>query len=85
MKGKACSSDGIPLRFEAALRLPDQVVGLVGADVYTRLGEPQQREEVDRFLTPSREDFGTAAQQLVRRMFPSAPTPNPSAGTASAP
>ena len=30
---------------EAALRLPDQVVGLVWADVYTRLDEPQPREE----------------------------------------
>ena len=36
---------------EAALRLPDQVVGLVWADVYTRLDEPQPREEVERFLT----------------------------------
>jgi pimeloyl-ACP methyl ester carboxylesterase len=54
---------------EAALRLPDQVVGLVWADVYSRLDEPQPREEVERFLTPLREDFGTAAQRLVRRMF----------------
>ena len=65
---------------EAALRLPDQVVGLVWADVYTRLDEPQPREEVERFLTPLREDFGTAAQQLVRRMFPPAPTPSWSTG-----
>jgi pimeloyl-ACP methyl ester carboxylesterase len=55
---------------EAALRLPDQVVGLVWADVYTRLDEPQARVEVERFLTPLREDFGTAARQLVWRMFP---------------
>jgi pimeloyl-ACP methyl ester carboxylesterase len=55
---------------EAALRMPDRVVGLVWADVYTRLGEPQAREEVEQFLAPLRADFVTAAQQLVRRMFP---------------
>jgi pimeloyl-ACP methyl ester carboxylesterase len=45
----------------------DDVVAVVEA---LGLDEPQQREEVERFLAPLGEDFGTAAQQLVRRMFP---------------
>jgi pimeloyl-ACP methyl ester carboxylesterase len=53
---------------EAALRLPDQVVGLVWVDTYTTLGEPQPRKEIEEFMVPFREDFATATQKLVRRM-----------------
>ena len=53
---------------EAALGLPGQVVGLVWADTYTTLGEPQPREEIEKFLAPLRKDFVTAAHKLVRRM-----------------
>lgn len=54
---------------EAALRLPDQVRGLVWVDVYSTLGEPETREEIEEFVAPFREDFVTATRSLVRRMF----------------
>lgn len=53
----------------AALQVPGQVAGLVWADVYSTLGEPRTREELQQFLVPFREDFVTATRDHVRRMF----------------
>lgn len=55
--------------FEAALRLPGQVAGLVWVDTYTTLGEPRTPEESEEFLTSFRQDFVAATRNLVRRMF----------------
>lgn len=54
---------------EAALRLGDQVAGLVWVDTYSSLGEPQTGDEVEAFLAPFREDFASATRALVRRLF----------------
>jgi pimeloyl-ACP methyl ester carboxylesterase len=54
---------------EAALHLAGRVVGLVWADVYSSLGEPRTREQIEHFRTPFRQDFVTATRDLVRRMF----------------
>ena len=54
---------------EAALHLPGRVAGVVWVDVYSKLGEPHSREQVDDFLAPLREDFVTGARDLIRRMF----------------
>ena len=54
---------------EAALRLRDQVVGVVWADTYNTLGDPLTREELEEFLVPFRANFVTATRDLVRRMF----------------
>jgi pimeloyl-ACP methyl ester carboxylesterase len=54
---------------ETALRLRDQVVGVVWADTYNTLGDPLTREELEEFLVPFRADFVTATRDLVRRMF----------------
>jgi pimeloyl-ACP methyl ester carboxylesterase len=54
---------------EAALRLGDRVAGLVWVDTYSTLGEPQTGDEIEAFLAPFREDFATATQALVRRLF----------------
>jgi pimeloyl-ACP methyl ester carboxylesterase len=54
---------------EAALRLGDRVAGLVWVDTYDTLGEPQTDEELEAFLAPFREDFGTATRALVGRLF----------------
>jgi pimeloyl-ACP methyl ester carboxylesterase len=54
---------------EAALRLGDRVAGLVWVDTYSTLGEPQTDEELEAFLVPFREDFGTATRALVGRLF----------------
>jgi pimeloyl-ACP methyl ester carboxylesterase len=53
---------------ETALRLGDQVLGVVWADTYDTLGDPPTREELEEFLVPFREDFVAAARALVRRM-----------------
>ena len=53
---------------ETALRLGDQVLGVVWADTYDTLGDPPTRAELEEFVAPFREDFVTAAAALVRRM-----------------
>jgi pimeloyl-ACP methyl ester carboxylesterase len=53
---------------ETALRLGDQVLGVVWADTYDTLGNPPAPEELEEFLVPFREDFVAAASALVRRM-----------------
>ena len=55
---------------EAALSLRDRVAGLVWVDTYTTLGQPRTREELEEFLDPFRRDFVTAAQDMIRDMFP---------------
>jgi pimeloyl-ACP methyl ester carboxylesterase len=61
---------------EAALRLGDRVVGLVWVDTYSTLGEPDTDDEVEAFVAPFREDFGTATRALVRRLFTPMPMPS---------
>jgi pimeloyl-ACP methyl ester carboxylesterase len=53
----------------AALKLSDRVAGLVWADVYSTLGKPRTREEVQEFLVPFREDFVSATRDFVRRLL----------------
>ena len=55
---------------EAALRLGDRVAGLVWADVYSTLGEPDRDDELEAFAAPFREDFMPATRAFVKRMFP---------------
>jgi len=45
------------------------VVGLVWADVYSSLGEPRTREQIEQFRAPFRVDFVTATRDLARRFF----------------
>jgi pimeloyl-ACP methyl ester carboxylesterase len=60
---------------EAALRLGDRVAGLVWADVYGTLGDPDPDDELDAFAAPFREDFVPATRAFVRRMFPTGADP----------
>jgi pimeloyl-ACP methyl ester carboxylesterase len=53
---------------EAALRLGDQVAGVVWADTYDTLCDPPTGQELERFLAPFREDFVAATRALVGRM-----------------
>lgn len=60
---------------EAAVRLPHRVAGLVWVDVYSTVGEPRVRVELEAFVVPFREDFVTATRDFVRKMFvPSSPS-----------
>lgn len=54
---------------EAALHLAGRVLGLVWTDVYSSLGQPRTREQIEQFRAPFREDFVTATRDFVRRMF----------------
>jgi pimeloyl-ACP methyl ester carboxylesterase len=53
---------------EAALRLGDQVAGVVWADTYDTLGDPPTLEELEQFQAPFREDFVAATRAFVRRL-----------------
>ncbi len=54
---------------EAALRLPGRVLGLIWADTYSSLGDPEYATAIDKFIVPFREDFVTTTRTFVRRMF----------------
>ena len=54
---------------EAALKLRERVAGLVWIDVYSTLGEPRAREELEALIAPFRKDFVTATRHFVRGMF----------------
>ena len=57
---------------EAALRLPTEVIGLVGADTWHDVEQVQTAAEVAAFLAPFRADFVAAMRALIRTAF--APT-----------
>jgi pimeloyl-ACP methyl ester carboxylesterase len=62
-------SMGGPVIIEAARRLGERVVGLVGADTYRNLEQTWTREQIDEILAPFRANFVEAAQKFVRDMF----------------
>jgi pimeloyl-ACP methyl ester carboxylesterase len=57
---------------EAARRLPDTVIGLVGAETWHHVGHVQTPAQVAAFLAPFRADFVEAMHALVPKLF--APT-----------
>ena len=63
-------SMGGPTIIEAARRLGDRVVALVGVDTYQDLEHTFTEQEIDGFLAPFKADFVTTTDQFVRSMFP---------------
>lgn len=63
-------SMGGPTIIEAARRIGDRVVALVGVDTYQDFEHTYTEQEIDGFLTPFQADFVTSTDQLVRSMFP---------------
>ena len=62
-------SMGGPVSVEAAKRLGDRVIGVVGVDTfYTGFPYPQG-EAIAEFVQPFKEDFKGTASQMVRSMF----------------
>jgi len=55
---------------EAARRLGDRVVALVGVDTYKDFERTFTEQEVEGFLAPFRDDFVTSTDQFVRNFFP---------------
>ncbi len=55
---------------EAARLLHDNVIGIVGVDSYTGIGQTYPDSAIDAYLAPFKEDFKTASYDLVLTMFP---------------
>ena len=54
---------------EAARRMPERVIGLVGADTFNNVEVNFTQDQVDEWFAPFRADFATATANLVRTMF----------------
>jgi pimeloyl-ACP methyl ester carboxylesterase len=54
---------------EAAIRAPQPVVGLVWVDVYSTLGDPTTRADLDHFVAPFRTDFSRTTRDFVGGCF----------------
>jgi pimeloyl-ACP methyl ester carboxylesterase len=58
-------SMGGPVILEAARRMPDRVVGVVGVDTYQEFDRVYGPEEFERFLAPLRADFPANTRAFV--------------------
>jgi pimeloyl-ACP methyl ester carboxylesterase len=65
-------SMGGPVILEAARRMPEHVIGLVGVDTLQNFEDKFTQEQIEEMLTPLRSDFAEATKNFVRTMF----TPN---------
>ena len=63
-------SMGGPVAIEAAERLGETVIGVVGVDTfYTPFEYPESEEQIEEFVKPFKEDFTGASEGMVRSMF----------------
>ena len=60
---------------EAAKRLPNKVIGLVGADTWSDLEHARTPEQLAQFLIPFRTDFANTTRAFLQRAF--VPTSDP--------
>jgi len=63
-------SMGGPVCLEAARRLPDKVIALVGADTYQDFGRTYTEADIAPLVAGFEQDFQTTANAFVRTMFP---------------
>lgn len=63
-------SMGGAIIIETARRIPDRVVGLVGADTFQDIEASYSKEEIDQFLAPFKENFNETTREFVLNMFP---------------
>jgi len=61
---------------EAARRMPDRVVGLVGVDTLHNVETKYPRKQIREFIDGFQEDFKGNTQEFVRDMFPAGSDPN---------
>ena len=59
-------SMGGPVILEASRRIPDRVIGIVGADTFHNV---EQKVKIDEFLALFRADFAETTADFVRAMF----------------
>jgi pimeloyl-ACP methyl ester carboxylesterase len=60
---------------EAALLMPDRVIGLIGIDTLENIEYPMTHEELKRMIAPLEENFRTGSRQFVGEMI--APNTDP--------
>jgi pimeloyl-ACP methyl ester carboxylesterase len=68
-------SMGGSVMVEAALAMPDRVIGLVAADTFRDLEQDPTPEQANAFLAPFRADFASAMRELVGTVFTSTTDP----------
>lgn len=54
---------------EAARRMPDRVIGLIGVDTLENIEYPMTRTEFESMIAPLEKDFSSAARQFVGEMI----------------
>ena len=62
-------SVGGPVVLEAARRLGDRVIGVVGADTFGDVSQTYTQAQVDRMIEPFRTDFAAAMRNFVEAVF----------------
>ena len=70
------NSLGGPVAIEAALLLPDRVLGVVGVDTFQSLTYTLTAEDAQKRADAFRNDHGTSLRQMVTQLFHSEPTPH---------
>jgi pimeloyl-ACP methyl ester carboxylesterase len=68
-------SMGGPVIVEAARRLPEAVIGVIGVDTWSYVSKVRSQQEVAQVVAPFRADFATAMDNFVRRFFPAGADP----------
>jgi pimeloyl-ACP methyl ester carboxylesterase len=63
-------SMGGSVNLEAAQRIPERVIGIIGVDTYHSLEPKFTKEQIDQFLALFKDDFPVMTKNFVRSMFP---------------
>jgi pimeloyl-ACP methyl ester carboxylesterase len=63
-------SMGGAIIIETARRIPERVLGLVGADTFQDIEASYSQEEIDQFIAPFKENFKETTSEFVLNMFP---------------
>jgi pimeloyl-ACP methyl ester carboxylesterase len=63
-------SMGGPVILEAARRMPNEVISLIGVDTFLNFEIEFGQEQIDAFLKRFREDFKGATRSFTKTMFP---------------
>ncbi len=69
-------SMGGSVMLEAARRVPERIIGLVGADTLQDLEEKMTQEQFDEFVAPFKKNFVEEVNKFVRTMFPETADPD---------
>jgi pimeloyl-ACP methyl ester carboxylesterase len=63
-------SMGGPVIIDAASRMPERIVGLIGVDTFQNFDRRLTPEQIDGILAPFRENFKESTSGFIRSMFP---------------